>query len=70
MTTPRLRAARSRRTAVVAALTIAAFVPAAAASAAPNANAPGQLKKAPVEEPAEAADDGGGAISTQGLSWL
>jgi hypothetical protein len=68
MTTPRLRAARSRRTAVVAALMVAAFVPASAAAAAPNANAPGQLKKAPAEQPVDGGIDG--AVSTLGLSWL
>jgi hypothetical protein len=57
---------RSRRLLALAAFTVAALVPASVASAAPNPNAPGQQKKAPVEAPAE--DDGG--FTTQGLSWL
>jgi hypothetical protein len=57
--------ARSRRLLALAAFTAAALVPASVASATPNPNAPGQQKKAPVEEPADS-----GAISTQGLSWL
>jgi hypothetical protein len=56
---------RSRRIVLLAAVTAAMLAP-AAAHASTNPNAPGQLKKAAVEAPA----DGGGAVGTLGLSWL